>query len=143
MVNAALYDKDSFLEFDSEGADAGKIVDQNDKLSYPNKIKVPTILLSKYIKQRVDFLKIDIEGAELIVLNEIKSKLHLVERIFIEYHSFENNDQNLSEILQILERFEFRYYISSGGLRNNFPYIEKKTYLGMDNQLNIFAFKKK
>jgi FkbM family methyltransferase len=44
--------------------------------------------LKKFIQdfKHIDFLKLDIEGAELHVLQDISSELHRVKHLFIEYH---------------------------------------------------------
>ncbi len=57
---------------------------KGDKNSKAHKIKVE--LLSPYLDQSVDFLKLDLEGEEMKVLQEIESKLENVNAIFCEYH---------------------------------------------------------
>ena len=85
-------------------------------------------------------LKIDIEGAEYEVLKDCSSELFRVKKIFIEYHSWNNSEQRLSEILAILEENKFRYYIEDIGKRKH-PFIENGKDLKMDLQLNIFGYK--
>ncbi len=55
------------------------------------KIKVKTVRLSKYINKPVDLLKIDIEGSEQKVLEEIKDKLYFIKQITMEFHSIPAN----------------------------------------------------
>lgn len=55
--------------------------ENNDK-----KVSVKTVKLSKYINKPVDFIKIDIEGSEQNVLEEIENKLHLIKEVAMEYH---------------------------------------------------------
>lgn len=50
------------------------------------KVEVRTVRLSRYINKRVDLLKLDVEGSEQKVLEEIRHKLRLVERIILEFH---------------------------------------------------------
>jgi FkbM family methyltransferase len=138
LIQKALWDNEGEISFFSEGADAGRIEIKNN-LKEKSRITLETDILSKYLKKEVDFLKIDIEGAEYKVLNECKDRLKLVQNIFIEYHSFENQSQNLHDILEILSNSGFRYYISSIGVRSANPFVFKNTSLGMDNQLNIFG----
>jgi len=87
-------------------------------------------------------LKIDIEGAEYEVLMDCRDSLLNVKNIFIEYHSFNISDQNLSEILQILQKNKFRYFIKSPNNKDA-PLINKKSKFNpaMDLQLNIFGYK--
>lgn len=80
------------------------------------KIKVRTVRLSQYIDKVVDFLKLDIEGAETRVLKEIKTKLPLVKKMVVEFHgSSTNKENNLKEILKILEETGFSYTIEQQG----------------------------
>ncbi len=138
LVKKALWNKETFLEFMSEGADGGRIaVDGDDKKI----IKVPAQSLRSYLNKKVDFLKIDIEGAECIVLEDCADLLHHVDKIFVEFHSFINNPQNLQKILSILHSAGFRYNIQHIGVFSPNPFINIYNYSGMDNQLNIFAFK--
>ncbi|MFH1832354.1 MAG: FkbM family methyltransferase [bacterium] len=69
--------------------------------------------LSPYITQPVDLLKMDIEGAETAVLEELASsgKLKLVKRIILEYHHHmvNVNEDNLSLVLKLFEDNGFGY----------------------------------
>ena len=52
-----------------------------------NTVSVKTELLSKYIVEPVDFLKLDVEGAETEVLFELGvERLKLVRNMFCEFH---------------------------------------------------------
>lgn len=79
-------------------------------------INVTIEKLSKYISQPVDILKLDIEGAEGDVLEELveAGKLPLINVLFIEYHNDgKNTKYPLSRILEILESGDFKYEIFS------------------------------
>jgi FkbM family methyltransferase len=65
-------------------------------------IVVSTIKLSSLITKTVDFLKIDIEGAEQKVLKEVEPKLPLVKEIQVEFHT--HPTQSLKKVIDILER---------------------------------------
>ena len=139
LVNKALWDCNTTLSFYAEGADGGRIGD--DKYENGDIIQVETTCLSEYILGKVDFLKIDIEGAETKVLKEIENKLHLVENIFIEFHSFTDASQTLNVILELLSKNDFRYYIANIGVKSSSQLIHRYSSLGMDNQLNVFGYK--
>jgi hypothetical protein len=64
-----------------------------------------------------------------------------VERIFLEYHSFKGKEQSLHRILDILQGAGFRYNIQHIGVFSNHPFEEINSYMGMDLQLNIFAYR--
>lgn len=75
---------------------------------------VDTVVLSKYIVEDVDFLKIDIEGAEINVIQELSNsgKLYRIKQMVIEYHHHIVSDQDvLSTFLNILESAGFGYQI--------------------------------
>ncbi len=73
--------------------------------------------LSQYITGPIDILKLDIEGAEGVVIDELvaANKLHLVKKLFIEYH-FDgvNTTYPLGKLLSQLEAAGFLYVINSG-----------------------------
>lgn len=140
LYNKALWSDESLIDFSQEKADAGRaeMLIENKKV-----IKVEATRLSQYITKPVKFLKMDIEGAESIVIKEIEPVIHNIENIYIEYHSFIDNKQSLDEILSVLTRNEFRYFISDISKRNNNQFISNINYLGMDLQLHIFVKKNK
>ncbi len=79
-------------------------------------LKVNATTLSKHIKEEVDFLKMDIEGAEGIVIGEMssKNKLRLIKEMVIEYHHhIDKKKDNLSKILGILEKSGFGYQLNT------------------------------
>ncbi|WP_105171030.1 FkbM family methyltransferase [Pseudoalteromonas sp. T1lg24] len=75
--------------------------------------KIKTTILSEYLNRPVDFLKMDIEGAECEVLKEAQLELKNVHRIFCEYHhDVELGNKPLIEILTLLESNNFNVHIS-------------------------------
>ena len=100
------------------------------KISNNKKVsKIRIVKLSSYINRPVDLLKMNIEGAEGEVFEEIEDKLHFVKEIIFEYHAFDNLPQNLGKILIILERNSFRYLITNAvGKGINIPFHLPKKY---------------
>jgi FkbM family methyltransferase len=79
-------------------------------------ITVPTKRLSTFIPDRVDLMKMDIEGSETGVLGELEASGALVriEQIHLEYHHhITPTRDSMSEILAILERNGFGYQIQA------------------------------
>ena len=76
-------------------------------------IPVRSTRLSSYINERVDFLKLDIEGAEVAVLDELNGKLSAVGALTLEYHQNPANlaQGKLQKIIEKLGRSGFRYEI--------------------------------
>lgn len=136
LLNKAVSSHIGSIEFYSEGADGGRI----HKMDQPkNTTSVDTVVLDDLIDDQVDFLKMDIEGSETDVLCGSK-KLNKVKELFIEYHSFVDETQNLGDLLSCLAKNKFRYYIHTQFCSSK-PLVEDKIQLGMDLQLNIFAKK--
>lgn len=136
LINKALWNRESEVDFYSEGADAGHVVNTT---NHEQITTVSAVRLRPYLTCKVDFLKIDIEGAEYEVLNDNKDLLCSVHNLFVEYHSFVGQEQKLSEMLKILKDGGFRYYIYNNSKQTHHPFIEKEVYSGMDMQLNIYA----
>ena len=134
LIPKGLWSSDGRLSFFSNKSDGGLI-------SKSGNYEIDVTKLSSYLNRQVDFLKIDIEGAELEVIQECESDLVKVKKMFLEYHSFMESSQNLGKLISIMENAGFRYYISTPGFVNNLPFKEVKNYKGMDMQLNIFCLR--
>lgn len=94
-----------------------------------------TICLSSYIDQPVDFVKMDIEGAELVVIDELSqtNKLSLIKEMIIEYHHHIQRDLDcFSHLLKTLEKNNFGYQIRAisdkFNLKNSFQDIHIYAY---------------
>lgn len=75
-------------------------------------VAVRAVRLSGYLGEPVDYLKLDIEGAEGGVLRECAGLLHRVHHVFIEYHERHAPEKNsLPEILRILDEAGFDYEV--------------------------------
>jgi FkbM family methyltransferase len=136
LINKAVWNRDGFLPFYSEGRDAGRLVVTGDPITY----SVETVSLRKYLNQPVALLKLDIEGAEVGVIDDVSDLLECVEVMFVEYHSFHGRPQTLSRILSALEAQGFRVYVEPDS-RIHQPFLDRKVNRGMDIQLNVFAFR--
>ncbi|UPS91684.1 FkbM family methyltransferase [Bizionia sp. M204] len=140
LIKKGLWNEETTLKFKSEGADAG-LLETINKSDNSNSHDIPVTSLKPYLQKPVDFLKLDIEGAETTVLKDIAEDLENVARIFVEYHSFVGQEQTLNEIIQILKEAGFRLYISSPGISSKSPFVKLTEYCGMDMQLNIYGIK--
>jgi len=108
LINAGLAKDEGILSFSSDSVDGGKIVE-----SGQGDINIRTVRLSEYLSESVDFLKLNIEGQELPVLQEVEEsgKLRNIKEMVIEYHGWPDEGQKLGELLTILDRNGFRYLI--------------------------------
>ncbi len=76
-------------------------------------IPVRSARLSSYVNGRVDFVKLDIEGAEADVLEELDGKLAAVGAITLEYHQNPANlgERKLERVIGILEAAGFKHQV--------------------------------
>jgi len=105
-----------------------------------NTINIETVRLKDYLHEKIDFLKIDIEGPEFDIIKDCKDGLKNVENIFVEYHSFAENPQMIGELLIYLKEAGFKIYIKEAWENMKNPYLEKKGPY-FDLQLNIFGYR--
>ncbi|MCK4265464.1 FkbM family methyltransferase [Candidatus Babeliales bacterium] len=116
LENKALSNKKGFLNFSSSASidKVGVTMRLVDSGSNKNIIKVPAVTLSDYISEEVDLLKMDIEGAETSVIEELSqnNKLRNIKKMIIEYHHHIKEDEDsMSSILSLLEKNGFGYGI--------------------------------
>lgn len=134
----AVWTENTELNFSNAGSMSSRIEEQG---SSQTKL-VKAIRLKELLTQPVDFLKIDIEGAEYTVLNDIKDNLHFVKNMFLEYHGdFEQNGE-LTDIFKWIHEQGFSYYIKEAANVYPTPLRRRKRNGGFDVQLNIFCFRK-
>lgn len=138
-VNKGLWNKSGFVSFNHEGADSGRISGFSSVADNGSTIEVES--LRQYLQVPVDFLKVDIEGAEVEVLDNVKDLLGNVRTIFVEYHSFDCSGSRLFLLIEILRDAGFKIYVESGGSKSKNPYMEIKLTNGLANLLNIFGFR--
>jgi FkbM family methyltransferase len=129
VVPAALAAQPGTARFISDGADGGALACANAARAAPSLARgraVPTVVLSDYLGEPVDLLKMNIEGAECDVLHEAAAKLDNVRQMVVEYHGFPECGQRLHEILALLDSCGFRYllhhfdYETNGAVRPPF-----------------------
>lgn len=139
LLNKAVWNQEGELSFCPDGADAGHLAYQ-DLNAAQSSMQVGTLRLRDYLNEEIDLLKLDIEGAEIEVLRDCQDLLHNVNHLFVEYHSFLGREQHLDEIFSILKKSKFRIHIKSELVTAN-PFTDKFSYAGMDNSLNVFAYR--
>jgi FkbM family methyltransferase len=137
VIKAALWNLDTSLPFLSEGSASGHVATSGE---FGNLVPVTAVRLKAWLQSKIDFLKLDIEGAEYEVLEDCREELTNVENLFVEYHSRVNAEQRLSTILQILSAAGFRYHVHEA-FTSRQPFMNRAVLGQMDLQLNIFAFR--
>jgi FkbM family methyltransferase len=73
---------------------------------------VPCLKLRDYLVEPVDFLKMNIEGAEWEALSDSGERLQLVNEMAIEYHHLPGLPRTLHRILGLLDEWGFDYVVS-------------------------------
>ncbi|MEO8399861.1 MAG: FkbM family methyltransferase [Ignavibacteriaceae bacterium] len=136
VISKAVWTNNGGVEFSSDNADGGSIFGSK------NKTKVESIRLKNLLEKedKINLLKIDIEGAEAEVLEDCRQSLTNVERIFVEYHGWKNSPQKLDVVLSILTENNFRYFIESISELEK-PFTDTTKIKETDLQLNIYAVK--
>ena len=137
LHQAALWRTEAAMSFISTGDESGHLSNSPSD-SRGSKCTVSTKRLSTFLESEVDFLKIDVEGAEVDILIEAKEKLANVKAIWLEYHSYINSPQRLSEALKVLEQNGFRYHIVTESVSLK-PLEKLEADYGMDQRLNVWA----
>jgi FkbM family methyltransferase len=135
----AVWNEDTWLNFTEEASMSSKI-----EMNGSGSKKVKASRLRDFLNRKVDFLKIDIEGAEYTVLCDIADKLKNVDNMFIEYHGNYDQQIELTKLFVILTENNFNYYIKEALSVYNHPFNqEKNNKIVYDIQLNIFCHKNK
>lgn len=125
LVDVCLGRKEGKTTFYLSGSDGGSVFSSKNSPSVEVKVKK----LSTFINAPVDLLKMNIEGLEGDVFEEIEDKLSMIREVIFEYHCFNNLDQNLGKILNILDRNHFRYLVTDGvGGRIPIPFRMASNY---------------
>jgi len=114
-LSTAVWTCNGTIPFRSDGADGGAIHEQG-------AMRVPALRLADVLAESpVDFMKLDIEGAECAVLDDCSSSLRNVNALIVEYHGPSGAPPQLGRLLRILESAGFRYHLHPEGMSNPHP----------------------
>jgi FkbM family methyltransferase len=138
LIPKALWTAETTLRFRPEGVGAGRLLP--DGGAGPEVVEVPTVRLRDFLDQEVDLLKLDVEGVETELLEDCKDLLGNIRNLFVEYHSFVGRTQTLDRLLAVLREAGFRVHVHSPSEAPS-PLVSRPVYLGMDLQLNVFAYR--
>ncbi len=98
---------------------------------HEHKIRIKKLSSFKdiYRHKRIDLIKIDIEGAEGSLLNELEKILPRTERIIMEFHVIPDISQNsFDRLVSLLRKYEFKlsfsgFYRNSKNISNPFAFL--------------------
>ena len=137
MRNEAVWNENTSLHFIQEGNMGSKIGEN----ATSGTVTVKASRLKDFLNRKVDFLKLDIEGAEYKVLKDIAECLQNVDKMFIEYHGTFDQNNELLEILELVSNAGFKFYIKEAAAVFEQPFLDKKHAGEYDLQLNMFCFR--
>jgi len=113
LINKAVYDSEGSVTFSADNFLGSHLLK---KTQTTRCITVPSTLLSTYINEPVDLLKMDIEGAESPVIEELSQhkKLKFIKRIIMEFHApADKNHNHFARLLRTLEENGFSYQMKN------------------------------
>jgi FkbM family methyltransferase len=138
LVNKAVGDSAGTVRFYYNAGEPGSAkMTIRARSDFDSSRQVECVPLSHYVNEEVDFLKMDVEGAEQLIMQELErsGKLKYVREMVMEYHlHLTPRDDALSKTLAILERNDFGYQIGTFGRR---PF-RKETFQGV----LLYAYRK-
>lgn len=138
LKNEAIWNSNSSISFINDGTLGSKI---NTGGEQGNVITVNATRLRDLLNEKIDFLKIDIEGAEYDVILDCKEHLASVQNLFLEFHGTFDKMFQLTEILQIVQQSGFSYYIKEASNVYPTPFYRAPAKRPYDIQLNICCFR--
>lgn len=136
LVQAALSAHEGTLTFYSDGkygSCLGDYAPSNIREEWM-KCEVPCVRLRDYLTEPLDFMKLNIEGAEWKVLSDSEDRLSQVREMVIEYHHSPELPRTLHKILELLHRQGFEYLVNdfdwetNNGVQTPFRLTPESTY---------------
>lgn len=147
IENKAVWIDNTTVTFDATGALGGSLVGSDINVT-STVISVKAIRLKDVLKDlikqdsKIDFLKIDIEGAEFKILLDCEPELKSIQNIFVEFHREKDGNERIGEYLTILERAGFSLYIKEAWNNMPKPLLYNEYNPKFDLQINVFGYRK-
>jgi FkbM family methyltransferase len=138
LRNSAVWIAEGRLRFAAVGSDGGHLSHLTQRECPVPELEVSAERLKEFLREPVDMLKIDIEGAEVEVLEDCRDVLKNVRQMFVEFHSFERHPQKLGSFFSIIENAGFRIHIHTD-MPSSLPFLNLEVYNEKDLRLNCFC----
>lgn len=113
--NAAVGDKDGTADLYTHLSDHGSLISSVDRSwGGDERLEIRTVRLSGWIREPVDFLKIDVEGAEYDVIDDLieTDAIRWVREAAIEYHELDAQPGRLTRMTKALEAAGFHIHVT-------------------------------
>jgi FkbM family methyltransferase len=107
VVAAAVWTSRGTTDFVCEGSDSGSVASLG--VIAGKTTRVPTIRLRDYLQEPVDLVKLDIEGAEVPVLEDCADALASVRAMTIDLHEFDPHHRQTGRIFDLLTAAGFTF----------------------------------
>ncbi len=140
IVEEAISDKSGSTQITNDlGSENSIILDAKiNRTASPNLLSVPTDTLSnimdKFYIENVDFMKIDIEGAEPLLYECLNKNLGKIKSIYCEF-SFKNTKEQYFQLLDLFFEKGLSCYEQAG---NELQLQEAKTLVSQNEILNLW-----
>jgi len=132
VQNAAVWDKDGTVSFDNRGQDKGMV-------SADGAVQVRAVDLAQHLPERVDLLKLDVEGAEYAIIRRLveTGNIARVQNLVAEFHIKRGDmDDCLAALnhlraagMQVTFRAEHGSWLGDAGQASPFDIIGRKQVL--------------
>jgi FkbM family methyltransferase len=119
LVEAAVSTHDGLGFFAGEHDYDGSLAEYHIAVTADMTREVRTVSLRPWLEEPVDFLKLNIEGAEFDVLSDVADLLPNVSELVIEYHHQPGLPRSLHGILGLLHDAGFEYLLHDFDVRTN------------------------
>jgi FkbM family methyltransferase len=137
LIPKAVWTCEATLPFPKAGKASGRI---DEGAGGEDVAQVLTCRLRHYLTERVDLLRLDIEGAEVDVLLDCADLLGQVRNLAVDYHSIFKRPQRLDELVALLTRAGFRMHFRAMS-QSPSPFLYRSLHGLVESQLHIFAFR--
>lgn len=117
LNRTAVSEKDGFINLFSSDLSYGSLTTSiNSNRGGEDLITVPSIKLSNYIKKlKIDLIKIDVEGAEVMIIKDLITSgiLENYSNYIVEYHHNISDSNKFNQFLSFFEEARFSYNIKA------------------------------
>ncbi|RYY67591.1 MAG: FkbM family methyltransferase [Chitinophagaceae bacterium] len=138
LRQAAVWNAHDTLRFAQNGSQDSHIVEGAEPAGAT--IEVQAFRLAELLRDHdIDCLKVDVEGAENIILQDCLPYLRRVRYLFVEYHGKTQETQKLRDLLGIFEAAGLNVYVKMAADPISQPFRKAHTGYAFDVQLNLFG----
>ena len=145
LLRAAAWSHDGALRFRADGADGGRAVaDAGDAVDAGDvgDVEVPARdVAALFDEGPYDVVKIDIEGAERVVLPALGSRLRAVRYLFVEFHAGPGDRASLATIVGLMESAGLEVHVHTVRARPH-PFLNEAAESPYDHLLHLYGVRR-